>query len=463
MITAAIIAFYGCGKKDNPVSTDDSNEKLGGVEVTVSDYTNAPLAAAKVYTIPATKIDSTNLSGIAILKDIPVGDYRVLADKAGYETSEIQVGVKGDETKKVNLALKLKLSTNISLNYLKVFEGRDPAIGKSIVETNDGGYLIAGELGLFGGHIYLIKVDAEGNELWNKTYGNGEVNFVQTTSDGGFIVTGQVEKPNSTFDYDILLLKVNQNGDEVWRKAFDIFSTDDGTCVKQTPEGEYVVATSARAIIRTDGQGNEIWKRSFDYSGSVAWKYIEVTKKNDLIATGTVSNDEIVLTKLDSNGNELWFKKFGSFGASWAGAVRETRDGGYLVTGTTNITDTHLPIKDWKGDVYLLKTDLQGNKFWEKTFSKATRLEGGRAVEETRDGGFLIASDTYGSSTDFTDIWIIKTDDLGNLKADKTFGRNRDDACYDMRITKSGSAIVTGWSRSQDNKNEIMLLKVDLQ
>jgi hypothetical protein len=353
-----------------------------------------------------------------------------------------------------------EVNIELTLDFLKAFGSDESEIGKAIQQTVDGGYIIAGDFKLFPSFVLLIRTDVQGNELWSKTYGEGKINSIQITADGAFILTGEVAETGSSYGNDILLMKVDASGNELWRKTYNNNTFESGSCVQQTPDGGYIITSNELNIIKTDNQGNIQWNREVRYTGAAKWSHIEVTSDGGFIVTGSNNND-VLLTKLSQAGDELWYRKFNDLRENWGSYVKQTKDGGYIIVGDTHV---NLNVSPWRGDIYLIRTDGNGNKFWQKIFS-TNQFDDGCAVEETSDGGFLVVGDTKGfGQGDFSDIWIIKTNELGETQISKTFGRDRDDACYGMQKARDGRFVITGFSRATTgSSNDMLLMKVTLK
>jgi hypothetical protein len=320
----------------------------------------------------------------------------------------------------------IKTDVNGDSLWTKTFGGTGTDVGFSIKQTTDGGYIIAGSTLSFGSgdfDIYLIKTDSIGSPLWSKTFGgtNDDEGFsVQQTTDGGYIITGSTDSFGSG-DYDAYLIKTDANGDTLWTKIFGGIFNDLAYSVQQTTDGGYIVvgytvsfgAGNADVyLIKTDANGNSLWSKTFGGAIDDQGYLVQQTMDGGYIVAGKATsfgagNSDVYLIKTDPNGNSLWIKTFGGADYDYGFSVQQTMEGGYIVAGRT------VSFGAGGNNVYLIKTDVNGDTLWTKTFGE-TGYSTGNSVELTNDGGYIIACETTGFGAGNYDIYLIKTDSLGN-------------------------------------------------
>ena len=358
--------------------------------------------------------------------------------------------------------------------WTQTFGGSNGDYGRSVQQTDDGGYIIAGYTYSYGAgscDFYLIKTNTSGNEQWSQTYGgrDGDVGrSVQQTSDGGYIILGYTYSP-VTQSYDVYMIKTYENGNELWWQTFGGSSDDRGYSVQQTDDGGYIIAGITESygagvydvyLIKTDAEGNEEWWQTFGGSNADRGYSVQQTSDGGYIIAGYTWSygagaDDVYLIKTDANGNEQWSQTFGGNSNDLGQSVQQTSDGGYIIVGYTLSPSTGYY------DVYLIKTDANGNESWSQTFGGSSD-DRGNSVQQTSDGGYIIAGRTSSYGAGSGDVYLIKTDTSGNEQWYQTFGGSEDDWGYSVQQTDDGGYIIAGYTESYGaGGKDIYLIRVD--
>jgi hypothetical protein len=317
--------------------------------------------------------------------------------------------------------------------------------------------------------VWLIKTDSAGNKEWDKTFGGEKTDIgycVQQTTDGGYIIVGETGS-YGVGDSDVWLIKTNSNGDEDWNKTFGGPSQDWGQCVRQTTDGGYIIIGVILSdlhdiwLIKTDGSGNKVWDKTFGGSENDRGAYGQQTTDGGYIITGGTNSFgagewDVWLIKTNNTGNMEWNKTFGGIDVDEGKCVQQTTDGGYIITGWTRSFSAY----GW--DVWLIKTDGSGNMVWNRTFGDPLdeNDDCGKCIRQTTDGGYIITGETYSFSDGDRDIWLIKTDSDGNKTWDNTFRWADSGNC--VQHTIDNGYIITGYTYSLGEGNsDICLIKTD--
>jgi hypothetical protein len=362
-----------------------------------------------------------------------------------------------------------------AIQWEKTFGGSDSAWGRSVQQTSDGGYIIAGETSFGAGlsNVYLIKTDSGGKQEWQKTIGGSYSEYglsVKQTGDGGYIIAGWTTSFGAG-DADVYLIKTDSAGNLLWQRTFGGNSEDIGYSVQQTFDGGYIIAGKTYSfgagftdvyLIKTDSAGNLMWQKTFGGSDEdIGISVLQTTDGGYIIVGYTESFAEgyygdVYLIKTDPNGDLLWQKTFGGNGLDGGDSIQRTIDGGYIIVGTT------ASVGAWDYDVYLIKTDLEGNLQWQKTFGGGEN-EFGESVQQTSDGGYIIAGSTVDVNKERSDVYLVKTDSAGNLQWQKTFGGSDDDYGYSVQQTTDGGYIVAGTTYSFGTGGDVYLIKLSAE
>ena len=346
------------------------------------------------------------------------------------------------------------------VQWQKTFGGSYEDYGPSVQQTTDGGYVIAGFILSFGAganDVYLIKTDPNGDSQWQKTFGGSETDMgysVQQTIDGGYLIAGSTNS-FGTGAVDVFLIKTEPNGSSQWQKTFGGGSNDYGRSVRQTSDGGYVIAGWTWSfgagnwdvyLIKTDPNGNSQWQKVFGGSGGDSGYSVQQTSDGGYIIAGTTNSfgagsKDVYLIKTEPNGNSQWQKTFGGSGTEYGSSVQQTSDGGYIIAGNTD----SFGAGDY--DVYLLKTDPNGTMQWQKTFG-GSKHDSSLSVQQTSDGGYIIVGTTYSFGAGYADVYLIRTEPNGNSQWQKTFGESGGDSGYSVQQTSDGGYIIAGSTQS---------------
>jgi hypothetical protein len=221
--------------------------------------------------------------------------------------------------------------------------------------------------------VYLVKTDAAGTMVWNKTYGgagsDGGRSLVKTR-DGGYAIAG------FTFSYggssnDMFLVKTDAAGTMLWNKTFGGTGYEDGYSLVQTSDTGYAIA----------GVTNSFGAGGYD----------------------------TYLVKTDSPGAMLWNKTYGDTSDEYGFSLVQTSDGGYAITG-----QTYSALGIDYSDMYLLKTDFAGNKLSYKNHGGPT-FDIGQSVILTNDGGVAMVGFTNSFGVGSYDVFFVKDDVAGEF------------------------------------------------
>jgi predicted secreted protein len=352
--------------------------------------------------------------------------------------------------------------------WTKTFGGSNTDFATSVRQTSDGGYIIAGRTESFGAggwDVWLIKTDPTGNTTWSKTFGgsdNDQAASVQQTTDGGYVIAGLTESFGAG-RWDVWLIKTDSSGTATWDKTFGGLVNEAASSVQQTSDGGYIIAgwTSSWPdvwLIKTDSSGNATWSKTFGGLVNDEATSVQQTSDGGYVIAGLTESFgaggwDVWLIKTDSSGNATWDKTFGGSNNDVATSVQQTSDGGYIIAGST------LSFGAGGEDVWLIKTDSSGDETWDKTFGGSDN-DHAASVQQTSDGGYIIAGSTLSFGAGGDNVWLIKTDSSGTATWYKTLGGSGTDFATSVRQTSDGGYIIAGLTSYGAGNGDVWLLRV---
>ena len=340
--------------------------------------------------------------------------------------------------------------------------------------TPDSGQIMFGCTDGFGfgsNDFYLVKTDMNGDTMWAKTYGNIGSDIgrhMQQTSDGGYILIGETGSFGAG-GVDIYLIKTDGVGDTMWTKTYGGTGDDYGWYVNQTSDSGYVVSGYTNSfgaggddayVLRLNSMGDTLWTRTFGSTGDEYANSVRETMDSGFIITGEAyafgaGNGDTYLIRTDAMGDTLWTKVYGGTGFEGGWAVTETMDSGFVISGWSNSFGAG------GYDVYLIRTDAMGDTLWTKVYGGGTD-DIGLAVTETADSGYIVAGYTYSFGTIGGDVYALSLTSTGSIIWTRAYGGVLGDAGYSINTTPDNGYAIGGYSYSfSSGDSRLYLVKTD--
>jgi len=241
-----------------------------------------------------------------------------------------------------------------------------------------------------------------------------------------------------------------------WERTY---GTGTGYSVEQTIDGGFIVIGSGANgvyMVKTDSHGDTLWTKYHHINTRELFCSGLQTEDGGYIITGSTRPadswyDDVFLLKTDNNGDTIWSKEYGGYKDDFGFSVQQTVDGGYIITGRTESFSA-------TQDVYLIKTDSNGATIWTKTYGD-NYYDDGRSVQQTNDGGYLITGTTLIFASGIGWVNLIKTDSNGSVLWTTTFDGDDDDYGYSGQQTNDGGFITTGLTEADNNISDVLLMK----
>lgn len=360
-------------------------------------------------------------------------------------------------------------TTPNSFDMVKYIGGDSLDYGTQLLKTDDNNYLILGNTkskGAGSSDIYLVKVDGQGNVLWDHTYGgNGydQGNKIIKHKDGGYLILGYTDSFGLGGN-DIILLKINESGQQEWLKTYGDVYYDEGNFISEDFSGGYIIGgyfTDVNTVdkdivvIDVDANGNQQWMQYMGGDTTDIGK--DIVKVDDgyllLGITNSFSDSQdIYVSKLDKSGSLLWEKTYGGDRTDCGEKIIATDIGNFAICG---FSGSFNEFKD--NDIYFIKINTAGDVLLERHYGSDGQwdYEEGYSVKEISSGGFYISGRSKSS------LYIMKTDAFGNLEGDATYGDPYSPYTmigWDVLEIDNDEVLIVGGKRDSDN-GKIILLK----
>jgi uncharacterized delta-60 repeat protein len=354
-------------------------------------------------------------------------------------------------------------SAPIGVNSLfeKTIGGSGDDFAHSITQSSDGGYVVAGYTSSFGAgsyDMYVVKLDSSGNVVWTKTIGGSgddRANSIIQSSDGGYVVAGWTSSFGAV-GVDFYVVKLDSSGNVVWTKTIGGSGNDFASSIIQSSDGGYVIAGNTHSfgaigadfyVVKLDSSGNVVWTKTIGVNGGVTYDDIanSIIQSSDggYVVAGWIYNigsiHDIYVMKLDSGGNVQWTKTINWGGWDQAWSIIQSSDGGYVVAGWSD----SFGIRDF----YVVKLDSSGNVVWTKRIGGSGQ-DYAYSIIQSSDGGYAIVGYTQSFGAGGRDMYVVKLDSSGNVEWTKTIGGINDDGAYSIIQSSDGGYVVVGLTQS---------------
>ncbi len=344
--------------------------------------------------------------------------------------------------------------------WTRTYGGNGSDGGYSVIQTKDGGFILAGGSNSFGDgshDLWLIKTNVKGDTIWTRVYGGNNLDVgtaVEQTADGGYIIVGYTQS-YGVIGTDIWLLKTSATGELLWMRTYGGSGSEWGQDVQQTTDKGYLLAGNTSSfgakyydaiLIKTDSIGQAIWTRTYGGTGWEGSQSLKQTRDGNYILGGTTDSygaggKDIWLVKINPEGDEIWSRTFGGNDDEWCRAVEETYDGGFIAAGYTNSFGAG------GFDFLLIKADSIGQLQWMQTYGGSGK-EICLSARQTRDEGYILAGETSSFGSGSVDFWIVKTDSDGDTLWTDALGGESADYGKSVDITYDEGFIITGTTSS---------------
>jgi hypothetical protein len=327
----------------------------------------------------------------------------------------------------------IKLNAKGGEEWQKTIGGSGQDDLTAVVRTRDGGFVVGGSSASnvsgekttphYGGLDYwVLKLDKDGKIVWQHSFGgkyNDELRSIALTEDGGFLLGGSSNSPESgnktqkhLGESDYWIIKLDKDGNEQWQKIIGSTGDDQLYAIHTTKDGHYLLAGNSNSE-----PGND--KRSSNDNGTDFW-VVKLDKDNkDILWQETYNIGKVdILTSLVENDDSTIL-----LGGYAQGEVVKGKSPSTALRETTNSDEK---VKKGTADYVVIKIDAKGEEKWRKDVGSDGE-DILKKVVETRDGGYLMAGTSSGkisndrnTSKGGNDFWVVKLKDKQKPKEERT-------------------------------------------
>jgi len=430
------------------------------------------------------------LPGSPAIDAIPAANCRVPADQRGLPRPAVQTSA---ETPCDIGALEVQAEPQGSGAeiWTKTYGGDQNAVVGGMLPADDGGYFIVGTTNVAfepqrEGDIYLVRTDAAGGVVWERTYGGEGYHSGQAiteAADGSLLIAG-VTQSSGTTGIDAHLLAVDGDGTELWSQTYggpldefvgailpaadggyflggNIVDPEDFVADAGAPGYGGFEGRSNLYLLKVDGEGGQVWSHRQQTEENVLASGAVATDDGGILLVASVTHfpepdNDMLLMKVDRAGNEVWSRIWDEDVYTPQGLIASS-DGGYLITAA------YAPLEggeEAKEDFLFVHIDGEGKEIWRSTFGDPDTIDYGVVVAEADDGGYVAVGErTRNRQTWDTDIVMVKIDEDGQLVWEQS--RTASHTMFSSILAQPGGGFVVAGGAFADPVFNILLMQTD--
>lgn len=327
---------------------------------------------------------------------------------------------------------------------------------QSIQRTDDGGLIVVGSTASFGagaGDVWLLKYDSEHTLLWSRTFGGSGIDqgwSVKQTVDGGFVIAGMTQSQGAG-SADGWLIKTDAEGNMVWNRTFGTSSYDWLTTIDLTQDDGFILGgvkgTSAQLdqfwLVKTDSLGNHEWQRTFGGSDYDQCMSVIATDDGGYAMTGNTNSfsagrSDVWVVRTNSAGDSMWARSYGGEWGEGGRTIVQTFDGGFAVAGKWR------EFRDGDDDFWLVRLNESGDTLWTRSYGFQYHDEC-NAMIQTSQGEFILAGfRSRGWSAGSEQFWFVTVDGDGAVMQEGIAGGIGQDMANGVTIDNNGNIVLAG-------------------
>lgn len=378
----------------------------------------------------------------------------------------------------------IELYSQPNLLWQKTLGGSKRETCYSIVSTKDGGSIVCIETTSDNGDVtktgtysdyWVVKLTVDGGIEWQKTFeGNGSdrpTNIIES-NDGGYVIAGGTHIVKNGIiensgNWDAWIIKITSNGDLVWEKKYGGLFTDGAiSIINSVNNGFYFVGANTSNIVtgydawivKMSSEGNLNWSKTLVGNLDDRFFNVKETLDSGLLCVGSTSSttgdlgsgfgdDDGLIVKFDKDGILLWFKRYGRNKSDILRDAVILENGNILAVGYSESYGDQVSPSFNSPCLWAILIDKNGENIWEKIFPGEFGTSFGFSIKKINDNSFIIAGGGHKNHLDFR---LINIDSNGEILWDSFYGGSNEDMATSLDISNNNTLYLAGYTFSED-------------